>query len=238
MSDKQNFEFNNVSFDYHLIKQDRKTITATVYPNLELLVKVPLHAAPEGIESFLQRKLRWILKQKKYFAQFKPEQQKQYISGETFRYRGRSYKLLLHSNYEYERVSLQHGVINIFMSAEKSSVTARELLNGWYSKSAERVFFERVQECYKLFNYSLPVPEVIIRKMNKRWGSYSRGQNTIRLNGKLIQSATRFIDYVIIHELCHIQVEKHNREFYALLEKKLPNWQQLKTELELYLLGV
>jgi len=57
------------------------------------------------------------------------------------------------------------------------------------------------------------------------------------LNRDLIKVATRFIDYVVVHELCHVFVEKHNAAFYTLLESKLPNWKQLKTELELYLLG-
>ena len=56
-------------------------------------------------------------------------------------------------------------------------------------------------------------------------------------NRELIKAATRHIDYVIIHELCHITHRKHSRPFYELLASKLPQWQRLKAELELSLLG-
>lgn len=238
MSSTMSFEYGNVAIDYHLILEERKTIAATVYPNSELLVKAPVDATPDGIESFLVRKLRWIFKQKRFFAQFKKSNEKQYVSGETFQYRGRSYKLLLHGDCISERVSLQHGILNVFLAGTKNPSIAGSLVEDWYIASARRVFPERVVVCSALFDFpQVPVPEVILRKMNKRWGSYSRKQNRITLNRELIRVATRFIDYVIIHELCHVTYEKHNAEFYTLLESKLPNWQQLKIELELYLLG-
>lgn len=238
MSLPTRFEHENVTIEYHLILEERKTIAATVYPNSELLVKAPADATPDGIDSFLVRKLRWILKQKGFFAQFKNSNEKQYVSGETFQYRGRSYKLLLHGSCNSQRVSLQHGVLNVFLAGAKDPSIAGSLVENWYIASARRVFPERVQACFKLFDFpQAAVPEVILRKMNKRWGSYSSKQNRITLNRELIRVATRFIDYVIIHELCHVASEKHNAEFYALLESKLPNWRQLKTELELYLLG-
>lgn len=238
MSSAISFKHGNTAFDYHLILEERRTIAATVYPNSELLVKAPVDATPARIESFLVKKLRWVLKQKRYFSQFKISEQKQFVSGETFQYRGRSYKLLLHSNCISERVSLQHGILNVFLAGAKDSSIARLMVENWYTASARRVFPERVRVCSALFNFpEVPVPEVILRRMNKRWGSYSKKLNRITLNRELIRVATRFIDYVIIHELCHVISEKHNAEFYALLESRLPNWRQLKTELELYLLG-
>ncbi|MCK5133836.1 MAG: DUF45 domain-containing protein [Candidatus Sabulitectum sp.] len=127
------FEHDNVAFDYHLVLEKRKTIAATVFPNSELLVKAPVDATSDGIESFLIKKLRWVLKQKRYFAQFKNCDEKQYVSGETFQYRGRSYKLLLHGKCDSERVSLQYGVLNVFLDGKKKPgicrTTGRELVH-------------------------------------------------------------------------------------------------------------
>jgi predicted metal-dependent hydrolase len=81
------------------------------------------------------------------------------------------------------------------------------------------------------------MPALSIRKLSKRWGSYLHKTNKIFLNQELIKASTRHIDYVIIHELCHITHRQHNSAFYALLESKLPQWETLKTELELSLLG-
>ncbi len=152
MSSSMVFEHGNVAINYHLILEERKTIAATVYPNSELLVKAPFDATPAGIESFLVRKLRWVLKQKKFFAQFKNSDEKQYVSGETFQYRCRSYKLLLHGNCISERVSLQHGVLNVFLAGAIDPSIAGSLVENWYIASARRVFPERVRICSLRFS--------------------------------------------------------------------------------------
>ena len=230
------FAYESVSFNYHLILENRKTIAATVFPSESILVKAPLEASDQRIDEFLQRKFRWVLKQKRYFSQFRSENRKSYVSGETFQYRGRSYKLLIHGAGGEDRVSLQHGILNVFVSGAKSSNRAKQIIDSWYRTRADLVFSQRLSVCLQLFDYDT-VPALAVRKMNKRWGSYSPEVNKVTLNLNLIKAATRYIDYVIVHELCHISCSKHNSEFYSLLKNKLPKWRKLKTELELSLLG-
>jgi len=230
------FRYKNVSFDYNLLLEDRKTISATVFPNQDLMVKAPVIADDKRIEDFLKRKFRWILKQKRYFAQFKNQPEKQYISGESFRYRGRSYKLLVRDNGQDERLSLYHGTLVAYTKKPKNNKRVKNLVDAWYNEKAHIVFAERLSECVKRFDYNKE-PGLITRKMTKRWGSYSHKKNRVILNVDLIKASKRFIDYVIIHELCHVKHKKHNRAFYDLLESKLPKWEKLKTELELSLLS-
>ena len=87
-----------------------------------------------------------------------------------------------------------------------------------------------------MFDYR-KIPGLIIRPMKRRWGSYSYRTSRVILNQELIKASTRHIDYVIIHELCHVTHMKHDRAFYDLLASMLPRWEKLKTELELSLLG-
>ena len=77
----------------------------------------------------------------------------------------------------------------------------------------------------------------MVRRMTRRRGSYSRKTKRVVLNQDLIKAATRHIDYVIVHELCHMTHKSHSRAFYDLLAAKLPQWQRLKIELELSLLA-
>lgn len=231
------FTYENVSFNYHLILENRKTIAATVYPSENLLVKAPLEASEQRIDEFLQGKFMWVLKQKRYFAQFKSQRRaKSFQSGETFQYRGRSYKLLIHAGSAEDRISLQYGVLNVYLAGATSRVRVEQLIDSWYSRKADQVFSERLSACFQLFDYAV-MPALAVRKMNRRWGSYSLEANKVTLNADLIKAATRYIDYVIVHELCHISCLKHNTEFYSLLESKLQQWRKLKTELELSLLG-
>ena len=232
----RHFAWQNVSFDFYLMLEDRKTVSATVFPTQTLLVKAPLEAADERIYDFLRRKSRWIMKQQRYFAQFKAHPEKRYVSGETFRYRGRSYKLLIRENRNGEHVSLQHGVLSVFTALPRERTHTRDLLDAWYKDKAHKVFAERLSACFSIFDYG-ETPGLMVKTMTRRWGSYSYKTNRVILNQKLIEASTRHIDYVIIHELCHVTHKKHNRAFYDLLASMLPQWEKLKTELELSLLG-
>jgi len=230
------FAYRTVSFGYHLIREERKTLAASVLPSQTVVVKAPAQASDGRIDDFLRRKFRWVLKQKRYFAQFKVHPEKRYISGETFRYRGRSYKLLIRRSKHSERVSLQHGTLTVYTSGPREGSRSRALVNLWYKDKAHRVFTERLKVCHSMFGYD-EMPGLMIRTMTRRWGSYSQKTNRVILNQELIEAATRHIDYVIIHELCHMTHKQHGRDFYDLLASKLPHWQRLKTELELSLLG-
>lgn len=226
----------NIAFDYFLIKESRKTIAATVYPNQSVVVKAPLEAKSKRINEFLVRKFRWILKQQRYFSGFKPKTQKQYVSGESFRYLGRSYKMVVHKTTNKPRVSLQHGTLSVYSCFPKNRLITKKLLDEWFAEKMQKVFCEQLEACFELFDYA-ELPSLGIRKLSKRWGSYLSKPYRIILNQDLIQASKAQINYVIIHELCHVKHKQHNKAFHALLKSKLPNWEKLKTELELRLLS-
>jgi predicted metal-dependent hydrolase len=233
---EKRFTYENIAFDYHLILEKRKTIAVTVYPNQSVVVKAPSKAGTRRIDDFLQRKYRWIRKQQRYFSTFKPKAPKQYVSGETFRYLGRSYKLLVRKASTEPRVSLQHGTLTVYSHAPQNRLITKKLLEAWYREKAKRVFGERLEACFSLFDYE-EMPGLTYRPLKSRWGSYSRKTHRIMLNLDLIQASKTHIDYVIIHELCHMTHHNHGKAFYALQQSKLPGWEKLKTELELKLLS-
>jgi len=230
------FVHENVSFDFHLIREDRKTVSVSVLSSQAVVVRAPSQASDDRIDDFLRRKFRWVLKQKRYFSQFKACPEKRYVSGETFRYRGRSYKLLIRQNRHNERVSLQYGTLTVFTASPKQTPHSKDLLDVWYRDKAHKVFSERLNACSSMLGCD-EIPGLMIRRMTRRWGSYSQKTHRVILNQDLIKAATRYIDYVIIHELCHVTHKKHSRAFYDLLASRLPQWPRLKTDLELSLLG-
>tara|TARA_B110001469_G_C9605913_1_gene301248 strand:- start:210 stop:914 length:705 start_codon:yes stop_codon:yes gene_type:complete len=233
---EQRFTYENISFDYQLILEDRKTIAATVYPNESISVKAPMESELSRINEFLTRKFRWVLKQRRFFNQFKDQNEKEYVSGEAFRHLGRRYKLLVRASTDPERVSLHHGTLIVYSSAPEDGIRTQGLLEQWYAERATKIFNERLKECFELFEYET-CPRIVIRKLNKRWGSYLPKGNRIHLNPELVQASKAQIDYVIIHELCHVAHNNHSRAFYDLLSVKLPKWQNVKAELELKLLA-
>ncbi len=234
---RKRFAYERFSFDYDLLLERRKTVSATVFPDGRVVVKAPLHAEEQKIKDFLQRKIRWILAQQRYFSRFKSKPQKEYVSGETFRYLGRSYKLLVRRTKALERVSLQHGILLVLSRVPKDQSHTRMLLETWYKGKAHIIFYDRIAECAS--KYALKkVPGLVIRPMTHRWGSYSRRTNRICLNTELIRASRRQIDYVLTHEMCHIEHPSHGKAFKRLMNERFPGWDRVKTGLELELLSV
>jgi predicted metal-dependent hydrolase len=215
-----------------LIQEERKTLRLTVYPNLKIVLYTPLDHPKEKIESFLKRKYLWITKQVKDLKRLQRDSSgREYISGESVLYLGRQYKLVIKKSLQ-DLVHFESGKIIVeTTSALDNSVKNKELLEQWYTKRAESVFRTRYKQMLKKFNYDF-APELSLRKMQKRWGSFLTKKKVL-LNPELIKASKECIDYVIIHELCHMKHQDHSAAYYRFLNSKCPNWKGIKNQLEL-----
>ncbi len=230
--DTLNFRYGDHDYQYHLVQEERKTIRLTVYPNLKIVLYVPLNYSKEKIEAFLKRKYLWITKQIKELKRLQRDNTtREYISGESVLYLGRQYKLVINSS-DQDMVRFEHGKIIVETTDKVNNSTKnKELLEQWYLVRAESVFQSRYKQILKKFHYDF-VPELSLRKMQKRWGSFLT-KNKVLLNPELIKASKECIDYVIMHELCHMKYQNHSKEYYRFLSSKCPNWKVVKNQLEL-----
>ncbi|MBP7857498.1 M48 family metallopeptidase [Candidatus Saccharibacteria bacterium] len=228
----QTFTYGNHKYTYGLLRQDRKTLSLTVEPCLTITLKAPLHADDDRIEKFLKKKWMWLHKQLTFFEKYRRKHySKEYIAGESFYYLGRQYQLNVVSG-KNNSVALSKGKLTITTTKSSSdNVHNRVLLDRWYKKRRANIYSERFDEVFKRFDYRTK-PELTIRVMQKRWGSFVKGERVV-LNPLLIHASKEAIDYVITHELCHMKYKNHDAQFYALLESKFPGWQKIKERLEL-----
>lgn len=226
------FEYGAYRYIYRLIRQDRKTLSLTVEPCLDVILKVPLEADDERIEKFLQKKWMWLNKQLTFFEKYRRKHyQKEYVSGESFYYLGRQYKLLVVSG-DKNGVALSKGKLTITTTRlVDDGRFNRNLLDRWFKRHRHIVYNERYAVMLNNFDYSF-TPQLTIRVMARRWGSYIKGERII-LNPLLIHAPKEAIDYVITHELCHMKYKNHDTKFYQLLETKFPRWRKTKEKLEL-----
>lgn len=204
----------------------------TVHPTLKIILKIPDNYDQEKIEKFLKKKWKWLEKQVAYFKKFNGKSnKKEYVSGESFLYLGRQYKLLVRKG-KVDEVKLKYGQIVLTTSGLVSDRKKnKKILDEWYSKRGEAVFSGQYKKVFSKFSYEFE-PDLVIRKMNKRWGSFLKDKK-IFLNPLLIQAPKECIDYVITHELCHMKYKNHDKRFYELLKSKIKNWEQVKEKLEL-----
>ena len=231
----EKFIFGTFIYEYQLIRQDRKTLSFTVTPNLKIILKCPSNASEEKIETFLKRKWFWLEKQLSFFKKYQRNiYEKEYISGEGYLYLGRQYKLVVKRG-KCDLVSLTKGKLTVFTTKSVSNGQYnKKLINAWFLEKTKEIFQERFSAMLSKFDYE-KIPVLSIREMKKRWGSFF-SKDKIFLNPKLISTPKECIDYVIVHELCHFKYKNHNRKFFELFNKKFPKWEKTKEKLEI--LGV
>ena len=216
---------------YELYYTDRKTLGIKVYPDTSVKVFAPIDTDLPIIEQHLKAKRKWIEKQQRSFRSYLPATPaRQYIGGESFLYLGKQYMLKIESS-TAEEVKLYQGRL-VVKTLNPDATHIKKLLQQWYITRATILFNKLFEEQFCLFKrFGLEKPILQIKKMEKRWGSCTPQQKII-LNPELIKAPVVCINYVILHELCHLVHHNHSKAFYRLLENFMPDWQKYKQLLE------
>jgi predicted metal-dependent hydrolase len=129
-------------------------------------------------------------------------------------------------------VKLIGRYLHVCTATPRQANNVRDLVEDWYRDHAKRLLCRRVQQCYEdVKRFGISPPTLRLKKMHKRWGSCTRTARII-LNSDLIKAPSQCIDYVIVHELCHLRVHGHNGAFFRLLTACMPDWQQRKRRLD------
>ena len=222
-------KFGSKTINFRLEYSDRKSLGITVTPEMEVLVKAPKDTSMEKVKEKIRKKAPWIIKQQSFFLSFQPKTpQRKYISGETHLYLGRQYRLLIQIGKE-EFVKLQ-GKFIIVETTEKAGV--KNLLNNWYLQNA-RIKLPLIASPFidRFKKYKVEPSSFVLREMPTRWGSCT-SKGKIILNPELIKAPKGCIEYVIIHELCHLIHHDHTQKFIDLQTKEMKDWEKWKMKLE------
>lgn len=208
---------------------NRKTLEISVLPDSTVQVRAPKGASFNLIADRVKKKAAWIVEKQDWFAKFpKAPPPRQYLGGETHLYLGRRYRLKIEKS-DSCRVTVDGGYIRV-LTKNLQSTFVKKLLNEWFRDKAKLQFKKIFDDCVKKYAKS-NVPRLQIRDMKTHWGSLSKG-GILTLNVKLIATAKECIEYVVVHELCHLKHANHDNAFYRLLETRMPDWQRRKLKLE------
>lgn len=225
----QSFKFGSKEINYELTYQERKTLGIRVYPDCKVRIIAPNETTEENLISKLREKAPWIIKQQLEFLSYYPlTPPRKYLNGETHLYLGRQYKLRIEKAAANE-VKLFRGRL-LVLKNERTS--AKKILADWYREKAVLHFEDTLKKTLPLFaRYDIIDPELQIRLMPTRWGSCTTKGKVI-LNPELIKAPKGCIEYVVIHELCHLIHHNHSKVFYDLQKTIMPDWKKWKVQLE------
>ena len=226
--------YGNQIIDFELTYSDRKTLGITVNPDLSVQVKAPQDASREKIFKKVEKRASWIIEQKQFFLSFQPRRKEYlYKTGESHYYLGRRYQLKIMEG-NAEAVSYKGRYLQV-ETKNNEPIHIKELLEVWYKERAKIKFAEYAEPLITRFKkYEVEPKELYIQNMKYRWGSCSAKGNII-LNPELIKAPKPCIEYVIIHELCHLIHRNHTKAFFRLLSQEMPDWEKWKEKLERFM---
>ncbi len=218
--------------DFRLSRRARKTLGITVHPDLRVEVVAPKDAEESAVLERVGKRARWILRQRRQFLAWMPKPMPRlYRPGETHRYLGRQYRLKVIGG-EPDKIRIKGGFIEIHHCYDKDAINVKKHLTAWYRQRAETRFAQEMTKALKRLRlHALPDPRLRLLRMPKRWGSCT-AKGEILLNPELIKAPGPCIEYVIVHELCHLKHPNHSTSFFRMLDAVLPDWRERKQRLE------
>lgn len=224
----------DMTITYSLTFSDRRSVGITIRPNKQVDVRAPHGSNQEFVTEVVQKHATWIQRQLQKFSQ-KPPASALPKKPETpsYQFLGREIPLKVEkvTTSSLEGVCHEENKIGVKVKEPQNQARIAALLERWSCEQAAQVFLVRMLALFPRFN-GLPLqpPLITVRRMRARWGSCST-KGTITLNLKLIHFDESLIDYVIMHELCHLIEHNHSKHYYALLSRMMPDWKERRQRL-------
>ena len=208
-----------------IIRTRRKTIALIVKRDATLVVRAPLHASDAQIMEMVRKKADWIRGKKGWVrANYPKTRQKEYVSGEKFTYLGNVYRV--------EIVEQARSLLRLedkFVLASRAIPKARAVFEAWYRKQARLVIGKRVE--WYARKTGLRYNRVKITSATTRWGSCSSRGN-LNFAWRLVMAPLPVIDYVVVHELAHLQERLHSKAFWLKVKTIMPDYLERKKWLD------
>ena len=192
------------------------------------MVKAPTGTTLEKVRSTVKKKAPWIIKQQGFFLSFHPRTPaRKYVSGESHLYLGRQFRLKVSLGKKND-VKYKGRFIEV---VTKNKAKTKGLMKQWYKVKAKEKFAEIAEPYIQRFKrYKVEPKGLFIQEMKYRWGSCT-SKGKIILNPELMMAPKRCIEYVIIHELCHLVHHDHTQKFIDLQTREMPDWAKWKNKL-------
>ena len=233
-----NFQYKNRSFAVSLSYSPRKTLGISVNPDQTIKVTAPFNTPSEHVQRAVQRKAKWITRKLEELEKYQSmKKTREYVSGHTLKLLGLDYmiKIIQIQDFEEEQIVKEKKLIKVYVYNKNQKRRINLLIEDWYRNEALVYLAQKFEQCYeRVKKYDISKPPYYLHYMSQRWGSCT-AKGAILLNPEIIQLPAHCIEYVIMHELCHLKYRTHSKEFYRFLDTVLPNWTDYSQALDSFL---
>jgi len=228
--------YQNQNIPFKIVPSRGRSLTIKIGLDQTVLVRAPKYVGFNEIAAFVQDRAKWVAEKRAEFALLQRPTAEVYEQGAWVSLLGEKYQIVVNQA-DINLVTLHAQTLQVKVLGEISNEKIAKLVMAWYREQALSLFTERMRVCYQsAAQVGIRAFSTLqIRKMKSRWGSCRRSGN-ITLNLTLIKLPLAVIDYVIMHELCHLKEFNHSSAFYALLDQAMPDWQKQRQILFQYTL--
>ncbi|MCK6402211.1 MAG: M48 family metallopeptidase [Sphaerotilus natans subsp. sulfidivorans] len=203
-----------------------------VEPDGRVQVDAPPSASLADVLAAVRKRSRWISQHvaaaKERMAHVLP---REYVSGEAIHYLGKRYRLKVVVEPVSAAEAKLRGAFVVVNVPRRDVDQIRVCIDTWYRERAREVFATRLKVVSEPLRWVRQPPVFRLQFMTRQWGSCSPS-GRLTLNPWLVAAPREGIDYVLLHELCHLKYHDHSRSFYVTLTRHFPDWERVKERLD------
>lgn len=223
----RSIEYGTKTIEYSVEFRERKSLEISVEaPNIVSVV-APLNTPEEIIEQKVKKKAQWIVQKLFLFKDMEFQKiNRELVNGESFMYMGRNYslQLIINESIKEPTVKLYQGKF-LITTPTKSQDPLRTSLEKWYREKT----LEKVSEKVNYFQHFFKKKpnDIKVKEQQKRWASCT-SKNELLFNWRCAMAPSHVIDYIVVHEMCHMYHMNHSQEFWDLLSSVMPDYERRK----------
>ena len=232
VEDSSVLTFGDMEIPYSITRTKRKTVGIIVEPDGIVNVRAPVDLETNKIQEAVIKKGNWIVNKLKQAQEIKkPVPIKQeLVSGEKILLNNRLYRLKINlTPKKRTQILFAFRMLQIFicenLTLEERNEEIKKTLIKWYKDKAHSIISERIKKYEKYLE--IKPTGIKIRDQKIRWGSCTP-EGLLIFNWRIVMAPISAIDYVIVHELSHIQDPTHSNKFWSLVESLFPNYKKWK----------
>lgn len=215
-----------LEFQVEITRTDRRKSASISLDGNLVKVIVPKSLSDRRIRDLISKRTPWIktkLKEQSLRSSPKP---KEYVSGETVPYLGKNYRLKVIEGDVLSIKMVGGYLVAIVLNGEQNRQdVVKHLLENWYIRQAKRRLKEKTERLSKIVGVT-PM-SVSVKNYKSRWGSCSIS-GELTYNWRIILAPHRIVDYVVVHELCHLLEHNHSPRYWRHVEHHIPDWRNCR----------
>lgn len=213
-----------------VVRKPIKHVHLSVYPpHGRVRISAPENMALETIRLYAITKLVWIKRQQCKILEQERETPREYLDRESHYVWGKRYLLKVVPTPGASSIKLKHSTLELHSRPGSSESRRAEILEAWYREQTKSAVSELLDKWQPIIG--VRAGRLHVQRMRTKWGSCNPKTGLIRLNTDLAKKPPQCLEYILVHELTHLLEPSHNARFQGLLDGFMPQWRQVKSEL-------